>query len=454
VRGLVPGARPSARSGEVLDHKATAVSGEMEQTVDSRVMKPAPECRESPLVMVASDLDQVVETPDILSAPRRPSWSGMVARATASWQQLRWTLAVYAGSRALLLILAVADSALKHRSFVSELTNWDGFWYLKLATSGYPTHVPHVYSTLGFFPLYSMVMWLVAHVLFCSYTLAGLLISGIGGFVATVLVQRLCTTWWGERNGRRAVLFFCAFPGSVVFSMVYSEGLLIPLAAGCLIALERRRWLLAGILAGLATAVGPDAVAIVVACAVASLLELRRRGWRDREAQRSLLAPLLSPFGLCAFGAFLWAWDGTPLACFRAQSYAWGERSDPLALYHQAKTLASEISFSHFDYHAIDLNLVAGLLGAVLLVIGVVLLLRAPHRPPASAIAWALGIGFLAVTSEYTPPNPRLLITAFPALLVIGCYLKDRGFKWLIAVSATLLVVLSAITYIGIALRP
>ncbi|MGO9581433.1 MAG: mannosyltransferase family protein [Acidimicrobiales bacterium] len=417
-------------------------------------MKPAPEYRESPLVLTASDVGQVVETTPNLAEPRRPSWSGTVARSTPAWQQLRWTLAVYAGSRALLLILAVVDSALTQRSLGSELSNWDGYWYIQLASNGYPTHIPHVYSTLGFFPLYSMVMWLVAHVLFCSYLVAGLLISGIGGFVATVLVQRLCTSWWGERNGRRAVLFFCAFPGSVVFSLVYSEGILIPLAAGCLIALERRRWLLAGILAGLATAVGPDAIAVVVACAVASLLELRRRGWRDREAQRSLLAPLLSPVGLCAFAVFLWVWDGTPLACFKAQSYAWGERSDPLALYHQAKTLAGEISFSHFDYHAIDLNLVAGLLGAVVLVIGIALMLRSAHRPPAAAIAWALGIGFLAVTSEYTPPNPRLLITAFPALLVIVCYLKQRGFKWLIAVSTTLLVVMSAITYVGFALRP
>jgi hypothetical protein len=150
----------------------------------------------------------------------------------------------------------------------------------------------------------------------------------------------------------------------------------------------------------------------------------------------------------------LWIWDGTPFACFKAQRWAWGERTDALALFNQARTLVDEISFPHFDYHAINLNLIAGLLGAVVLFIGLVLFLRGPYRPPATAITWAIGVGFLAVTSENTPPNPRLLITAFPAILLIVCYVKDRGVERLIAVSTVFLVVMSAITYVGFALRP
>ena len=419
-------------------------------------MNPAPERRESPGEQGTSTIDQSGFVTSVLEGvPRtKPSPAALVARATERFRRLRWALAVYLGSRVLLLVVALVDLPLFHRSLTAELGNWDGFWYIKLATQGYPTNIPHVYSTLGFFPLYSMVIWLVAHVLFCSYVMAGVLISLVGGFVATVLVQRLATQWWGEANARRAVLFFCFFPGSVVFSMVYSEGLLIPLAAWCLIALERRRWLLAGILAGVATAIGPDALAIVPVCALAALLELKRLGWRDRTAWRSLVAPVLSPVGICAFGVYLWAHNGTPFACFDAQHYAWGEKTDALALVNQTRLLFDEIRFPHFDYHAIDLNLVSGTLGAIVLIIGVVLMLRRSHRPPSVAMIWALGIGFLAATSEFTPPNPRLLITAFPAVLVIACYVKDRGFAWIMAVSTTFLIVMSAVTYVGYALRP
>jgi len=375
-------------------------------------------------------------------------------RAVDVAREQRFAISVYVGSRILLLVVALADSPLQHRSFASELTNWDGFWYTNLASRGYPTHVSHLQTTLGFFPFYPMVMWLVEHVTFCSYAVSGLIIAGVGGLLATVLVERLCAQWWGPQSARRAALLFCAFPGSIVFSMDYSEGVLIPLVAGCLLALRSRRWVLAGVLAGVATAVGPDAIAIVLACAVASAIELRAAGWRDASARRSLVAPLLAPVGIVAFGIFLWVWTGTPLATFRAQHYGWGERTDPLALFHQARTLASELSLKHFDYHAVNLNIIVGLAGALVLVVGVVLLLRRPRLVSPAAIAWTLGVGFLAVTSEYTPPNPRLLLTAFPAVLVIAHRTHGRSFRWVLGASTVLLVVMSAITYVGIALRP
>src|SRR5581483_10303493 len=147
--------------------------------------------------------------------------------------------------------------------------------------------------------------------------------------------QRLAASWWGEQAARRAVLIFCLFPGSVVFSMVYAEGLMLPLAAGCLLALQRRRWVLAGVLAGLATATEPEA------------LVLRRHGL---SARRALLAPALSTVGAGAFAIFLWLWTGSPFASLIAQRDGWSERSDALALVHLARNLGSEISLRHFNH--------------------------------------------------------------------------------------------------------
>ena len=42
-----------------------------------------------------------------------------------------------------------------------------------------------------------------------------------------------------------------------------------------------------------------------------------------------------------------------------------------------------------------------------------------------------LGVSFLALTSQYVPPNPRMLITAFPALMVVAYYVKGKWFTWL-----------------------
>src|SRR5262249_14832297 len=181
--------------------------------------------------------------------------------------------------------------------------------------------------------LFPMLIWVIARPFYfvglglaTSYILAGIIIALVSGAIATVLVGRLAQRWWGEAAARRALLFFCLFPGSIVFSMVYTEGLLLALVAGAILAVERRRWLTAGILAGLATAVGPVATAIIPALAIVALLEIRRHGWRDREARRALLAPVLAPAGLIGFGAFLWIWPGSPVPSYSTPHSRWGRQ--------------------------------------------------------------------------------------------------------------------------------
>ncbi|HXZ83784.1 MAG TPA: mannosyltransferase family protein [Acidimicrobiales bacterium] len=378
-----------------------------------------------------------------------------IARLASYLKPMRWPVAVYLGSRLLLLVVALVDDAIWHKGLMTEFTNWDGRWYVAVAAHGYPDFVVrHGYTTLGFFPLYPMLMWLVAHVLVCSVSVAGLVLALVGGFVATLLVERLALGWWGPTGARRAVAFFCFFPGAVVFSMAYSEGVLIPLAAGCILACEHRRWLAAGVLAGLATAVGPDGVVLIVVCAVAAAMELRRVGWRDPSFRRSLVAPVLSPVGVAAFGLFLWVWTGSPFASLIAQHDGWGERIDGIALVRQAQTLAGEISLTHFDYHKINLNLVVGLLGVIVLVAGLALLVRRPRTVSLEARIWAFGIAVLTVTSEYVPPNPRFLLIAFPLLAVLAVRASWRGYWWLMGSSIVLFAILSGITYVDSVLRP
>ena len=373
----------------------------------------------------------------------------LLERVSAALGGIRFALLVYLSTRLLLTCVGLADAAITHHSLGSIFGHWDGVWYSRVAVDGYPAHPVHHPSTLGFFPLFPMAIWAVRNSLDVSPVLAGVLISSAGGLVATVLVQRLATGWWGEQGGRRATLLFCLFPGSVVFSMAYSEGLLIPLAAGCIVALERRRWLLAGILAGLATATGADAAALVLVCAISALFAIRqRRNWH------SLIAPVLSTTGIAAFAAFLWAWTGTPFATLVAQRDGWHERLDPVAMVHQGELFASQVARLHFPHPTLDLIPLAALIGAVVLIAGIALLLCPPRLVSLEALIWTLAIGALALFSEHVGPNPRILITAFPAVLVFAHRLKGRVFAWLLGINGVLLAVMSALTFTGHSLTP
>jgi hypothetical protein len=167
-----------------------------------------------------------------------------------------------------------------------------------------------------------------------------------------------------------------------------------------------------------------------------------------------IIAPLLSVTGVCAFAVFLWFWTGTPFANYQAQHHGWGEKTDAFALIHLTKTLFKGMAHQIPHHSGVDLNLLVGLIGAFLLVGMLVLVYRQRHRIPPAAIVWTAGISFLALTSEYVPPNPRMLITAFPALMVVAYYARGRNWALLLWTNSILLVVLSLVTFYGTALRP
>ena len=416
----------------------------------------------------AAVLDPPATVPgaDTVRSPRRERPRARAERRTwisaAARRELVWITVVYVSARVLLVLAAYIQGKLGHHSLLTGFANWDGFWYRRLANHGYPHHVSYGQTTLGFFPLFPVTIWLVTPIVellspwqqIWASTMAGVVISGVGGWVATVFVHRLCEGWWDRQTARRAVVLFAVFPGAVVFSMVYSEGILLPLVAVCLWALERRKWWLAGICAAFGTAVQPVGLVLGPVCASACLVELWRGGWRSPEFRASLKAPLLSVLGVGCFMLFLWSWTGNPMATYIAQHHGWGEKTNLLALVDAAQRMAPSFDPSHLNHPTIDLNLVCGEIGAVILAVELVLLWFYRRELSLPAIVWTVGIIFLAVTSEYTPPNPRMLITAFPGLCLFARYMKGRSFNILIAINVVLLVVLSLLTFVGHAMRP
>ena len=402
----------------------------------------------------------------------------------------RYTLAVYLASRLLYLVIAAAamlavDTVgshtglaatlnwqgfpLSHSTLGSEMSNWDGKWYLLTAATWYYHHVvrlPGAYTTLGFMPLYPMAIWLVAHILPIGNLGAALAIAMISGGVATVLIAKLTEEWWGAAAARRVVLFWCFFPGTIVFSMVYSEGLTVSLIAATMLLLARRRWVWAGVTAGFATAVAPTDLVAVPMCMAAVLLYWRDSGWswRDRsrrfgnrDSRRSLVTVILAPLGAVGFGIYLWVWTGSPLADYTAQHIEWSESTTPLAIPRVGKAFLHQLFIVGAGARGpagIDLNGVLALLGTAFLLFAFKLMWDHRTRIPVTAWVWTVGVALLALTSAKTPPNPRLLVDGFPLVLIVGKALGDRGYRRAMRYNLLATVVLSPITYVGMWLRP
>jgi hypothetical protein len=379
----------------------------------------------------------------------RPASSGVLESLTAFARSFAWPLAVYLCSRLLVFLLALVVAAATHHGLATLLTQYDGQWYLRVAAHGYPRTVLHEKSTLGFLPGYPLAIVGVSFVVGMSRALGSLVISFTGGCVSAVLVDRLVTRWWGAGRARLAVVFFCLFPGSIVFSMAYSEGLSIPLALGCLLALDGDHYLLAGLLAGLAGAIEPAALVLVPVVAFGAVRSFLRRRHGDPGAARSLFAPVLASLGIGSFAVFLWAWTGTPFAAIIVQHYGWHEQGQPLAvlalplarrLLHHPGLLVS---------HLANWSLWNGILGGGFLVASLRELWRFRGDLPATALALVAGIGLVSVLSVMTPPNARMLFVAFPAVLVWARCLSGRALYAFGLLEAIFFIGASALTLSG-----
>src|SRR5262249_38486217 len=129
-------------------------------------------------------------------------------------QELLWITVIYLGARGLLLLVAYLNGTFGHHNFLGELANWDGMWYRGIANNGYPDYVSYAQTNLGFFPLFPLAIFVLKEPMqlifnhdgiWCA-TVAGALISAIGGWIATVMVYRLADGWWDRETARRATI--------------------------------------------------------------------------------------------------------------------------------------------------------------------------------------------------------------------------------------------------------
>lgn len=333
-------------------------------------------------------------------------------------------LAVYAASRAAVLAaMWLGTRLVPDKTMTGLLQMWDSGLYLLIVKEGYPPE-PADPGTPAFFPLLPLSARALAALPGVGALEAGLFVAAVAGCAAAIGVWFLCRSLLDEPAADRAVALFAFFPGSFVLSMVYAEGLMIALAAGCLWALVRERWLLAGILAALATASRPNAVALVVACAWAA-------GWaiHTRRDWRALLAPALAPLGALAFFALLWSRTGDPLTWFTVQREVWKEKVTLLALWDDVRVFVID----PFQ----NTNTTGVVLGAVVCLIGLVLLVRSPL--PGVLTVYSAVVIAMAAFSETLGTRPRFVLTAFPIFFAFALRLQGVAFSAVLGLSATVL---------------
>ena len=137
-----------------------------------------------------------------------------------------------------------------------------------------------------------------------------LLVSNVAGLLAIVVLFKLVREEFGDQLALATTALLSFFPASVLLSAGYTEPLALLLIVSFFLALKRKYYLSAALLAGLAVSTRSTGVVLLPVL----LWEM----WASRDHAKFLLAlvpcVLLATSGIWLFMIYLWSAFGTPFA--------------------------------------------------------------------------------------------------------------------------------------------
>nr|CEL15268.1 integral membrane protein [Kibdelosporangium sp. MJ126-NF4] len=330
---------------------------------------------------------------------------------------------------AMLAILA----ANRNRALFDVLKSWDGDWYLAIAENGYDNvpsrfidaagqRTPH--TPLAFFPLYPMLIRVIAPITGSDTVAAALLVSLIAGCVPAAGIFRIARIVDPRpKTGLLLVALWGGAPMAITLSMAYTEALFTALAVWALVGVLERKWLLAGLYTALAGLVRPSASVLVGAVALAAVVTVFREGHNWRAA----LCAVICPIGLFGWWGYVANQTGSLGGWFDIQRKGW---------------------FSYFDGGAETLKFVGDILNSgnslmetvtVLMVLAAVVLSVLIIR---GRVPWPLSLYgggtvlMVVVTAGISYSKSRFLIPAFPLLIPVAQGLANRKRHTMLASTA------------------
>ncbi len=364
--------------------------------------------------------DRVVWVPPDRFGPQRwPRWVGDWAVPVLAWLAM-----------SVLVNLTLSVSASVAGTPEGRIV-WDASNFLRIAQDGFLAD-PRLAAS---FPGYPMLIR-AAHEWFgVDHELAAILWSNAAGVAAAVLFWRWAGGWLGPRARLVALALLLCFPYAfVLFGVAYADGVLLALVLGSLLAVERDRYVLAGLLGAAATFTRPNGLVLVPTLFVliaerSGVVDLGGLGARGRGALvriRSIrfrperlgvrqAAALLSLSGIAGLMFWMWRLFDDPLFFWSVQVGEYGHRAfaDP-ATWLKVEFINRPGEFVH--------NWPDGINQVVSLLVVVVSLVSLPSVGRRYGWGYAvLGLSAVAVlwvTATGFSPAGRYLLPFVPVLVV------------------------------------
>jgi hypothetical protein len=379
-----------------------------------------------------------------------PLRSRLTVASSGSSYQVWFPLTVYAITRlfdvVFILIAARHQVGLPEGGTYGSLAaNWDGQWYLGIASHGYPTTIPRgpgghtLQNPWGFYPAYPFIVGAIMRISGLGFTVVAPILSFVLGAGAVIVMFRLINQSSGRFAASATVLLTCTYMAAPAMQIAYTESLALLLVCSALLLLRNRRygWLVPVlIMLALTRAI---ALAFVPVLVVHGISRYRHRSLESfPEPDRWRVAGLT---GLAIVLTGLWpaiaaVTTGDPAAYTQTMS-SWGTTG-------KLRVLTEFPTFAWAEGGAIGLAVLLGIIGLT-----AALVLRNGARAWGPEVrAWA---GFyplyLLLATAPGSSNVRHLLLAFPLMWPfpeIAATTSERRFR---------VVLIAVLAIVGLAMQ-
>lgn len=308
---------------------------------------------------------------------------------------------------------------------ITPWANFDGAHYASIARDNFGVF------QFAFFPIYPQLIRSVESVTQLPYEFVAVSISHAAFFIGLFLFWR----YLKDSPGRVwSLVLFLAYPASFYFAAAYSESVFFALAAGTLLSVQKKKWILAGLLAGLSSATRLVGVFLWLPIALSM--------WQQRRFMKSIdwVAIFIAPAGLVGYMTYLWKSVGDPLAFFHVQAAFGAGRSGseliflPQVLWRYVKIFTT-VPWVEFVHHVAVLEFLSFVLSIILLVVA------SRKRYDPGILLYSACVLLLPTLTGTLSSMPRYVLAAFPLFAVFG---DIRSIWWK---SAILIVFMALLVY-------
>jgi len=189
--------------------------------------------------------------------------------------------------------------------FLIQFANYDGSHYLHIAHNGYTLFEQ------AFFPLFPLIIHLLAPLFGEQYFLTGIIITNICFLLGLYFFKKYLENVGKNQNTIVwTILFLLTFPTSFFFGAVYTEGLFFLLVTGSLYFAWKKNYWLTALFSFLAALTRLMGIFLIIPIFATIVLEQR-----EKKLFPVVLSPLL---GLCGYAFYLYKTVHNPMYFYYA----------------------------------------------------------------------------------------------------------------------------------------